>query len=745
MANGKWPVANDKCWENREWRAVLQKFPILHSPYTTLNLIFASTLQMKLLFFLSLFGLLAVGSVAQSDCISAVSVCDFVYDENNSPAGTGAVLETSPGSCQTGGEFNSAWYIFSPQSDGSFGFLLQPSDLNDDYDWSLFDITANGCAGISTGISPEISCNSFGEFAGTPNGPTGISTANGGTGTFNGPGNAAGPPFNADVNVTAGSFYALVVMNFSQTLNGYELDFSTTAVSIFDNTAPTITDIQTNWCTGEVVIQLSEEIDVSTLTASDFLVDAPGFSVIDFSANTTDLANELTFQIGPVPFPAGLQLQLTSINSEILADICDNELVQPILMDVSGNFFFEAITTTGCNDLGATIDMNVLGDAPNAPYTMEVNGTPEGGLTVTDLTTGAYTITLTDNTGCSRDTTVSALSLTSAVTMPANAVLCDLSETFTAQFNGGLILWDAPAGITVAFPAQGTTLISADSPGTYTLDATVANQGCTSTGSFEVQFNYPPQSTTSVTSASCFGVCDGTVSVTNGNPTGLTIIVDGQSVTGQPAELSGVCAGDYTMEIVFSPECSATQSISFVGPPPVSASFEASDLIVPFADPTVTLTSTSENADSLFWTVVGADSLTWRDTLWVLELPQQPGVYPIQLLATDTSGCTSFFEAFVEVRDEFRVFVPNSFTPNDDGINDYIAPSFTYEPVFYHWQIFNRYGDVIFDSRDYREVWMGEHREGGFYVPTSVYSYVLTTRGVERDMQTLKGTISLVR
>ena len=115
------------------------------------------------------------------------------------------------------------------------------------------------------------------------------------------------------------------------------------------------------------------------------------------------------------------------------------------------------------------------------------------------------------------------------------------------------------------------------------------------------------------------------------------------------------------MQIVFSPECTVNQNISITQPPPVSASFEASDWIVPFADPLVTLTSTSENADSLLWTIVGIDSLTWSDTLWTLELPQEPGLYPIQLVASDTAGCTSFFEAFVEVRDEFRVFVPNSF------------------------------------------------------------------------------------
>ncbi len=682
---------------------------------------------------------------AQSDCNTAISVCNFIYDENNSPSGTGNTFEAAPGSCQTGGEFNSAWYIFSPQSDGLFGFVLQPNNISDDYDWSLFDITQNGCAGINSGLSPEISCNSYGENAGTPNGPTGISTADGGSGSFNGPGNLAGPPFNQDIDLAAGNVYALVVMNFSQTLNGYTLDFGNSDVSIFDNTPPAITDISANWCSGEVIIQLNEEIDVSTLSESDFILNEAGYSVTGFATNTLNLANELTLQISPVPFPAGLQLQLSTINGEILADICDNEVAQPIALDLSGNFLFEAITSTGCNDIGASIEMNLPGDAPNAPYTMTVNGTPEGGLIANNLSTGIYDITLTDNTGCSRDTSISVQSLTSTVEMPANSVLCDLSETFTAQFNGGLILWDAPPGITIAFPAQGTTLISAEAPGNYTISATVTNQGCTSTGTFEVQFNYPPQSNTVVTGASCFGMCDGSVVVSNENPAGLTILLDGLSATGQPAELESVCAGDYSMQIIFSPNCQTTQNITINAPPPVTASFESSDWIVPLANPNVFLTSTSENADSLLWTIAGIDSLTWNDTLWALELPQEPGIYPIQLVASDTAGCTSYFEAFIEVRDEFRVYVPNCFTPNDDGINDFVLPSLTYKPVYYRWQIFNRNGELVFDSTDPQKVWMGEHQNGRYFVPVGEYNYILTTRGVERDMQTLRGNILLAR
>ena len=681
---------------------------------------------------------------AQSDCNTAVSVCDFVYDETNSPSGTGTLLEAAPGTCQTGGEFNSAWYIFSPQIDGLFGFTLQPNS-GDDYDWSLFDITTNGCGGINSGLSPEISCNSYGENAGVVNGPTGISTANGGTGSSNGPGNAAGPPFNEDVAVTAGSVYALVVMNFSSTLDGYSLDFGTTAVSIFDNTAPFIENITTNWCTGQVVIELSEEIDVSTLVAGDFALSNPAFSVTAFSTPTLNLSSELQLTIGPSPLPPDLQLQLTTINGELLMDICDNELIQPIDLDLSGNFFFDVDTTRGCNAIGATMNVVPVAGALNNPIALFVNGIPQPNSYLDALATGVYDITITDNLGCSRDTIVDLISLNTTVTMPADAVLCSLSETFTAVFTGGLILWDAPAGITVSQPASGTTLISADTPGTYLIEATVNDDGCETTGTFNATFNFPPSSTKTVENASCFGICDGRVTVENASAASITITAAGVVATGPIAVIDSLCAGNYSLEIEFSPVCTSTESIQINEPGPLTASFEPTSLILPFADPSVVLTSTSENADSLYWQVVGMDSMIYADSIWELVFPQEPGLYDVQLMVYDSAGCFDVFTAPFEVRDDFRFYMPTGFTPNDDGLNDYLLPSFTYEPELYHLQIFNRFGDIVFDSKDYREEWQGDYRGNGYYVPNGVYSYIVTTRGVERDLKTYKGTVTVMR
>jgi hypothetical protein len=121
-----------------------------------------------------------------SDCDGAIQLCGGVYTESSAPLGTGNVFEFT-GTCNQNLESASLWYTFTVQDPGNLSFVLDPANDFDDYDWGLFNITEGGCAGINAqdGTSPEVNCNSYGTFFG--NGQTGISTANGGTGTSNGP------------------------------------------------------------------------------------------------------------------------------------------------------------------------------------------------------------------------------------------------------------------------------------------------------------------------------------------------------------------------------------------------------------------------------------------------------------------------------------------------------------------------------------------------------------------------------
>ena len=232
-----------------------------------------------------IFGLLWVPFllVAQTtaDCEGAINLCGDFYSEENASFSTGDFTEYT-GVCNAGTEYPSVWYTFTVQEEGLLSFILTPNQVADDYDWAVFDISTGGCAGISAGgTSPEVACNSFGEFGN--NGATGISSAMGGTGTSNGPGNANGPAFNADLPVTAGDTYALVVMNWTQSPYGYTLDFGFSTASLYDGVAPTFADVAVPCDLSELEVELSEPVLLETVELADFALFGPGGVEVDLA------------------------------------------------------------------------------------------------------------------------------------------------------------------------------------------------------------------------------------------------------------------------------------------------------------------------------------------------------------------------------------------------------------------------------------------------------------------------------
>lgn len=74
----------------------------------------------------------------EQDCLGAIPLCNSTYTFAGSYLGEGSVQEVSTSSCLSGGETNSVWYVFTPQSTGSFGFSISTTK---DYDFALYDIT----------------------------------------------------------------------------------------------------------------------------------------------------------------------------------------------------------------------------------------------------------------------------------------------------------------------------------------------------------------------------------------------------------------------------------------------------------------------------------------------------------------------------------------------------------------------------------------------------------------------------
>ena len=220
--------------------------------------------------FLFFLGIQTIAAQTISDCSGAVFLCGDLYTETEATLNTGDIYEYT-GACNASLEQSSLWYTFTVQEDGLLSFIIDPLNPMDDYDWGMFDITTGGCEGIGTPIlSPEVGCNSFGLAPPEPNGATGISTANGGTGSSNGPGNLNGPAFNADLPVQAGETYALVVMNWTNSLEGYTIDFSQSTASLYDEVPPAPDACVTDCGLQLYTVTLDESVLLSTVEPEDF-------------------------------------------------------------------------------------------------------------------------------------------------------------------------------------------------------------------------------------------------------------------------------------------------------------------------------------------------------------------------------------------------------------------------------------------------------------------------------------------
>ncbi|PCI92557.1 MAG: hypothetical protein COB15_17475, partial [Flavobacteriales bacterium] len=103
------------------------------------------------------------------------------------------------------------------------------------------------------------------------------------------------------------------------------------------------------------------------------------------------------------------------------------------------------------------------------------------------------------------------------------------------------------------------------------------------------------------------------------------------------------------------------------------------------------------------------------------------GSYEVGLLVTTINGCTDSTTNTVIIGDEADVFVPNSFTPDGDGLNDYFFPVLRgFDTDGYTFMIFDRWGELLFQSSKVTGKWDGTFK--GQPVPLGVYNWKIEAR-----------------
>jgi gliding motility-associated-like protein len=155
-------------------------------------------------------------------------------------------------------------------------------------------------------------------------------------------------------------------------------------------------------------------------------------------------------------------------------------------------------------------------------------------------------------------------------------------------------------------------------------------------------------------------------------------------------------------------------------------------------------------------TPVGGNNYTWiiegqNDIEGVvhpgIEFPAI-GRYQIRLIATNVEGCRDEITKTVEVKNDFNIYIPSSFSPNFDGLNDKFTPVFSQyglDAKSFEMEIFDRWGHLIYSTTDFTKGWDGSVGNKGEPLKEGVYVYKMRYRDLDGNSYSKMGHVTMLR
>lgn len=196
-------------------------------------------------------------------------------------------------------------------------------------------------------------------------------------------------------------------------------------------------------------------------------------------------------------------------------------------------------------------------------------------------------------------------------------------------------------------------------------------------------------------------------------------------------------------------ECFAQDTVSITVDPGPRAYFSYTPREVSSEDPRVQFTNltTGRPETTFFWTFDTLGTSESRNP--VFRFPDTViKDYKTTLIATDPlTGCQDVYETFIPVKPEMLIFVPNAFTPDGDGLNELWGPVLSnVDAAAYKLTIYDRFGQVVFQTRDPKQKWNGGMNGSDFYVQSGVYSWVIEAKNnINQEEINFTGLVTVVR
>ncbi len=193
---------------------------------------------------------------------------------------------------------------------------------------------------------------------------------------------------------------------------------------------------------------------------------------------------------------------------------------------------------------------------------------------------------------------------------------------------------------------------------------------------------------------------------------------------------NGFCSDSHTADIVLDDK--------------IAADFKIPDLVCP--EDSVTFINTSKGTiDTWQWTFGNGNTSAMKDPLsQIYPLTGSETLYPVSLTVGTNSGCQVSATKTLKVLSTCIIAVPSAFTPNNDGINDYLYPLNALRAENLDFKVFNRWGQLIFHSKEWTKKWDGTIN--GVRQATGVYVWMLDfTDKTTRQKYSMRGTTTLIR
>ena len=386
------------------------------------------------------------------------------------------------------------------------------------------------------------------------------------------------------------------------------------------------------------------------------------------------------------------------------------------------------------------------------------SGTTTPTLSITDnttLDTYQYRVVVSEiNNTCPITSNIVTVSVNPSPVISGTLTVCPTTSTQLSATTPPASVNPWVSASTNTATIDNTGLVTAGGSGTSLITYTDIN-GCSETVTMTIQIDETPvitcgtTTTNSVTfdwnvpsSTSSFDISysiNGQTAVNAGNQTLGSYIVNNLTVDDTVSitiNTNGTGCYQQTSATCYSESCTPSEASFLVDPKTITSQ-----------NPITNFINSSTDATGYYWDF--GDGITSTNENPTHEYrTDDASSYDITLIAYNIDGCNDTVQQSVLIKEELIYYVPNTFTPDGDEYNNVFLPVFYsgHDPYSYSMLIFNRWGELVFETYDLEKGWRGTYGETGDVVQDGVYTWKIEfkEKDIDKKVQVM-GHVLLTR